>query len=402
MKPDPLLVFRAAEVFTPAAPIDRKALFAGRTKQLRRVVDVVHQRGQHAIIYGERGVGKTSLARVLGDILQTSKHLLTAHVNCDTGDDYSSLWRKIFRQIEVQTEIRSAGFDSGIRAATTTVADQLPRDIETDDVRRWLALLASRSRLVLLILDEFDRLREPSLRSLFADTIKLMSDQALPVTLVLVGVADTVDELLEEHESVERAPVQIPVPRMSRQELAEIIDQGLEQLGMTIEPESSERITLLSRGLPHYTHLLALHSARNALDDESLEIRAPHTAAAISQGLEDAQQSVKSTYHRAVSSPRKDSLYVQVLLACALAKTDERGFFAPADVRAPLSKIMGKRYDIPRFMRHLNEFSQEQRGRVLERSGAPRKYRYRFSNPLMQPFVTLHGFANGLLREGVD
>ena len=56
---------RVAEVFTPSAPIDSMALFRGRSTQIQMLVEAVSQIGQHAIVYGERGVGKTSMANVL-------------------------------------------------------------------------------------------------------------------------------------------------------------------------------------------------------------------------------------------------------------------------------------------------------------------------------------------------
>ena len=55
----------AANVFTPAAPIDAISLFRGREAQIQMLLEAVSQIGQHAIVYGERGVGKTSLISVL-------------------------------------------------------------------------------------------------------------------------------------------------------------------------------------------------------------------------------------------------------------------------------------------------------------------------------------------------
>jgi hypothetical protein len=46
------------EAFTPTAPIKSRDLFAGRKVQVDKVVRAVLQRGEHAILYGERGVGK--------------------------------------------------------------------------------------------------------------------------------------------------------------------------------------------------------------------------------------------------------------------------------------------------------------------------------------------------------
>ena len=55
---------RLGEVFTPSAPIDRLRLFAGRDQQRLAVLDAILQRGRHAVLFGERGVGKTSCANI--------------------------------------------------------------------------------------------------------------------------------------------------------------------------------------------------------------------------------------------------------------------------------------------------------------------------------------------------
>ena len=80
----------------------------------------------------------------------------------------------------------------------------------------------TRQSSVAIFVDEFDRFQDRDGRSLFADTIKGLSDRLVPVTVVLIGVAATVGELIREHRSVERALVQIQMPRMSPSELAEI------------------------------------------------------------------------------------------------------------------------------------------------------------------------------------
>ena len=63
---------KIGQLFTPATPINKRDLFAGRLEQAGKVVDVICQRGQHAIVYGERGVGKTSMSNVLASFLRTS------------------------------------------------------------------------------------------------------------------------------------------------------------------------------------------------------------------------------------------------------------------------------------------------------------------------------------------
>ncbi len=395
------LAFDAGTVFSPAAPIDEWALFAGRTSQLQSVIDAIIQRGQHAMIFGERGVGKTSLANVLSDYLEArGQQVIAPRVNCDVTDNFSSLWRKILTEIEISRAVRGIGFAAESSLQTENLADNLPEAVTPHDVRKILMML-SRGALLIVIIDEFDRLPKGQTTALFADTIKTLSDHSVGATLVLVGVADSVYELIQEHESIERALVQIPMPRMSEGELHEIMLKGLERLSMDIDGEALSHISLLSQGLPHYTHLLGLHSARAALDSGGKRIMVPHVEAAVQKAMTEAQQSIRNSYHRATTSPRKESLYRQVLLACALANTDELGYFPAAAVREPMSRIMGRYYDIPNFSRHLNDFAEERRGFVLQKTGVKHRIRYRFTDPLMQPYIVMRGLAEELIDKAM-
>ena len=128
-----------------------------------------------------------------------------------------------------------------------------------------------------------------------------------------------------------------------------------------------------------------------------MEVSTEDVETAIARSIDHAQQSIVSSYHHATSSPR-GNLYAEVLLACALANTDELGYFPSANVRDPLSKIMGKHYDIPAFAQHLRDFCEEKRGPVLQRTGHPRRYGFRFINPLMEPFVMMKGISKGLVK----
>ena len=389
------LSIKVGEVFTPSAPVDVKQLFAGRKEQLIQIADVINQKGQHAIIFGERGVGKTSLANVITAIFSSSD-VKSLRKNCDSADDYTSLWKKILEEIKLFQQNRPMGFNAQTSLDIIPLANLVDDEITPDKVRQALSLISSNVKTILII-DEFDRLSIQNARSAMADTIKTLSDHAVNTTLILVGVADSVDELIKEHQSIERALVQIKMPRMSDEEIRQIIDTRLPGLDMTIDDNAKNHITLLSRGLPHYTHLLALHSARKALDNKSRNITLRHVEESIPKALQQSHQTSLSTYNKAVSSPQKETIFRQVLLACAFARTDDLGFFAAADVREPLSTIMKKPYEIPSFSGHLYAFCESERGPILSKKGKPRSFRFRFINPLLQPFVIMQGFSDGLI-----
>ena len=394
---DHLMRVRAmiSRAFSPSAPIDQRELFAGRINEIDKVVEVISQRGQHAVIYGERGVGKTSLAAVMEALFpRLNDDIRCVRVNCDRTDDFNSIWRRVFRSIQVNQQINRVGFETE-PADVTVNADMLfpPDNATPDDVKELLAKLD----FTVIFLDEFDRLENTKDAALFADTIKILSDHSVPATIVLVGVADNVTDLIGQHQSVERALEQIRMPRMNKSELRDIINKRLPELGLTISEDSLDMIINLSQGLPHYIHLLGQRGSLSAALDSRTEIAANDVEIAIKEAIQRTSVSTHELYKRATSSSR-DTYYGEVLLSCALADKDEYSSFAPADVREPYSKIIGAHRDIPAFVRHLKLFTEPERGPVLERMGVARRYRYRFSNPLLQPFVIMKGLSSGLIK----
>ena len=146
---------RVAATFSPSAPIDRRA-FSGRTAQINDVINACSQRGQHVVIFGERGAGKTSLANALVHILGT-KFATPAcgSINCDQTTTFTSLWKAIFSEISITKNSVPLGVRSGANVEGT-LAQFMPAIVTPDAVR---TILQKRDRL-LIIIDEIDRIKE--------------------------------------------------------------------------------------------------------------------------------------------------------------------------------------------------------------------------------------------------
>jgi len=387
---------RVAEAFRPAAPIDRRDLFAGRAQQIADLFSIVSQPGQHAIVYGERGVGKTSLGLVAAELLRAA-NVLSAWATCDASDDFSSVWRKALGEVGVAIARPTIGFREPGDETTQPLSKLLGPGAVTPHAVQSVLQQASRQRGIAIFVDEFDRFQNADGRVLFADTIKALSDRVVAATVVVIGVADSVGGLIREHRSVERALVQIQMPRMSVTELAEVATKGIAAARMTIDGAAVTRITALSQGLPHYTHLLTQLAAQAALGERRAHVGVRDVDAAVTRAIERAQQSIVEAYRGAVSG-RPGTIYPQVLLACALAEEDEFGFFASSDVREPLSKILRKPSETSTFARHLERLSSESHGAILQRSSVAGTARYRFVNPLLQPYVAMRGISDGVVR----
>ncbi|MGB0387173.1 MAG: AAA family ATPase [Ardenticatenaceae bacterium] len=386
----------AAQVFNPSAPVHKQSLFAGRTTQLVTTINALSTRGQHVAIYGERGVGKTSLANILSAVfknLPSSMPFNYVRVNCDGHETFKSLWVKILRELHFVINRPRLGFTDEAQTQQVNLSKYLPQEPTPEDIRYILQMAPSFS---IIVIDEMDRVKKREVTALLADTIKTLSDHATHASLVVVGVADSVDQIIEGHRSVERCLVQVHMPRMSKEELFEILNKAYIVLNMKIDPVSKQTIAGLSQGLPHYTHLLGLYATQEAIQEKKEEVTSAHVKVAISKAIAQTQQSLLNAYHQATTSARQ-TLYKEVLLACALAKTDELGYFAPTNVRDLMSRIMGKSYKHSAFSRHLHDFCDEKRGRVLQKSGSRYKHRYRFNNPLLQPLVVMRGLQDGLV-----
>jgi len=348
----------------------------------------------HCILFGERGVGKTSLANiirlVLGDI--TNQELAVAQVNCDTADNYGSLMRKLMGQISAVQERPRLGFGDALDQFATPLGNRLAENPAPNDMLNMLQDIPANW---LLILDEFDRLVDPHSIALLTDTIKGLSDYAVPATFLLVGAASDVGALIGEHPSIERCLTQVQMPRMTHDELTGIVETGLQKVGMAMDEATQWYIPAVSQGYPHYTHLLTLHAARRTLGDNREVVTRNDIDAAVDESLAMTERSIRDRYSTAVYSANPAALYAPVLLACAIAQTDDLGYFNAQAVREPLSRIMNRNYEIPAFARHLDAFCRDGRGPALLREGQSRRYRYRFAIPLMRPFILLKGIADG-------
>ncbi len=418
------LEVQAARVFQPRTPISTREFFAGRWNQITTLVDAVSQPGLHVVIYGERGVGKTSLANVVKPIIQafdepdeapeddesddqedseveeesSSPQRIVIKVNANSGDTFSSIWEKLLEDLTWLDTGETSGYQPKIKGRVPLrEAFGLADTLDVDDVRRVVSRVTGGP---VFIVDEFDRAAHEASRQ-FTDLMKGFSDFSVDCTVILVGVSDTVDGLVTDHASINRVLVQIPLPRMEIKELRQILENAQKALSIEFSEEAASLIVYISQGLPHYTHLLGLHSVRLSARAHSGYVEKNAVFDALKEAVKQAQQTVTEKHSKAVHSAHKDALYKHVLLACGVAAAvshDALGYFNPGAVVGPLEAILNRNVQIATFSNHLSEFCQEKRGEILERAGQERAYRFRFCDPLLVPFVFIDGLATGLVN----
>ncbi|MBW8639034.1 AAA family ATPase [Hoeflea sp. WL0058] len=383
------LEFEIVNLFD-GAPIDEEDLFAGRTSEVAKMLRTVMEKSKHAVLFGERGVGKTSLSNIFWKRFgNTIKSFVVARVQAGPKDDFSSLWIRALDELKATgTSVGKAGY---VQFNTNYYS------ISPTEIRRELQK-CSPNALPIIIIDEYNEITDTDTKTLTANLIKELYDFSVTTTVLLVGVAENIGELIEDHKSIGRALIHVPLSRMSDSELKEIIEKRASRTRMKFSGDAIWTIVTLSRGLPFFTQTLSKYAALHAIELRKLIVSNDDVEASMDRFIEDTAISFKDAYRDATRSNQTNN-FQQSLLACALAKTDEEGFFTANDVVEPYSAIMRERKRIAHFEKHLRRFSSDEGGNILIKRGGDRQQTFRFTDPMMQPYVIIRGIQNQMIDE---
>ncbi len=340
--------------FRPAQEMSDPRFFAGRHQQVREVADALQVVGSCPLIYGDRGLGKSSLAVqtqliAMGDehlltqigspdrVLPIERSFLTVFVSCsDSIRSLNDLLQALINAIE---DIISA--DGDTTQGMSHLVDRSTRkkvtfkvfELETtksyavkkergsfenlsviERLQRLVRLLnESYDQPVLLIVDELDRMRD---KDGLSSTIKRLSTEDLK--FLLVGIAQDWSDLLLDHASLERQIAPVKVPRMRRPELAEIVDlatAALKSAGsdLRFSDEARKRLVDVAGGFPWFVHVLGQAALLDAVESGLKVVTQDQVAKSMRNLVTNRfAQHFSDSYQRAV----RDSINGKSLCAC--------------------------------------------------------------------------------------
>jgi hypothetical protein len=385
----------AKKVFLPFTPIKLAELFRGRKSEIQRVTDSLNTPGRHVVLFGDRGVGKTSLANLTSFFANWDDGNIFEH-SCTASDSFKTIFDSVFaatgkgllgRDFSIEKMLK-CGFsnfslEKGIRQTFVPVAD-----FQIDPNSVFEAL---RGLKVLIILDEFDRVigEEPKLA--IAELVKRLSDAEAQSKLLIVGVAKTIDDLIGIHPSAVRAFEQVEMPRMQDDEIEDILCSGFIEIGMQIPNALLSNVASLADGYPHFAHLLGLKLVEAALDrlmrSESQALAVTHEdyRPAIAASIKGSMHSLKDAYIRGTETPGVKTLMYRLIL---------EGVAIQDEVEVPVQKILDyiNKLDGKKVIKaqtispHLGKLVNPENRNILER---PRTGFYRFQDPMLRAYVRM-------------
>lgn len=384
------------EVFTPHIPINEISHFFGREDEASRLVSVINSPGQHILLYNDRGVGKTSLAKTTCKlILQKLQKGHLFEKRCDSGDTFSTIFEEPLKKVGVdfsfkeKTNSHNEGGGAGINAGFAKADLSSKRETKITntssikpDSPSWVAEKIKGISGIFLI-DEADSIKRDSDKKKIAELIKLLSDYNSNFKIVVVGIAETGEELTAGHPSVERCLKEVALQRMSDDDLKKIILNGMKELNLRPDDAVVEKIVNVSAGFPHFTHLICLKCAESAIINKNRHITKDTLKSGLNEAVKDSEGALKRMFDSTLRSVRNPLEYRLLLLSAAYCKTPE---FRSSELREKLKSRFNIELDSQGLSRRLTSLTRGEKKTILHK---PAKGCFQFTDPRMPSFLKM-------------
>lgn len=351
-------------------PVTTRDRFSGRHDALTQLISSIEQQRVHVVIYGERGIGKTSLVHVFADTAREARYLVL-YGSCGTDGRFDAMFRAFAAKIPMLYH-RSVLPTTAAVEQLLTFDSMLPEGPfgprEVSDL--FADVVGTR---VIIILDEYDRVADQHFRRDVAELIKNLSDRAARVQLILTGVASNLDELIGFAPSIRRNVVGLPMRPLDVSEVGDILRLGEAAAGLHFDDATIAMIATMANGSPYLVRLLGHRAGLAAVEQRHTEVDVSHGKIAVERVLTDWNATLPRRVQALLARDESRTQW-PLLVAAAEAGTYSDGWFIAADVAAELGNGMSLA-SVETDLRHLAAS-----GDLLEcdERGGETRFRYRF------------------------
>lgn len=395
-----------AKVLSPSQPLQSAEFLRGRAEQLSGIKRALYQPGRHVLIHGYRGVGKSSLAQTAAYTLSVGIDPIL--VGCDSKSTFTTVIEDVVKEVinktpTIEKKIREAAagfsifkFNGSIKASTeaTTVITE-PGSVN-EAVRLIQYICDHTQSMPVIVVDEFDQMRDKTEQEAFTNFIKLASDKHVPARFIFCGIGDSVDAIMAAHGSADRYFHTVSLGQLPWEARFEIVTLAAEALGVEIDDDTVKRIARISDGFPHYVHFVSeklfwrVYEAKN-----EGRVTGELFGSAMSDAAESMEMRLKRPYETATRKYRND--YEYVLWAAVDGHELQR---RSTDIFESYSRLTTGRLDVPldrqHFNQRLNSLKQPSHGSILT---GTRQGWYEFTEKMIRGYVRLRAEQRGLVLE---
>ncbi len=396
----------------PVRTIER--LF-GREKELSLIEEALYAEGRHIFIFGDRGVGKSSLAASAAAQYQSSD---SEPIQIGCGPDttfYRTIEDLAERVIKKSNGKRNYAVTQTVKVKFYTIkwnnineevaipnVDSMYTAVEAiEDVSKY------HSATPVVVIDEFDQIESDEERKLFANFLKVLGDRGVNIKFVFTGVAASLFKLLGDHESSFRQLHTIELQRLNWSAREAIVNDAIHAFGLAIDPKIVYGIAKISNGFPYYVHLITEKLLWSAFHDESVvdEINNDHFINAIEDAILSINAQLQRPYDLATQHRTND--YREILWATADSESMIR--YTDGMFKSYLrihQQLYGSNPDpdsrpLPRdkFMTRVLNLKKQNYGNIIE-NPSERRGLYSYRENILRGFVAMKALEAGIELQG--
>lgn len=381
-----VLIKNILEAFQPAKEISDPERFSGRKKQLEQGAELLLS-SDHIFIHGNRGIGKSSLARQLA-IIASGKNDLLKSIGSDLANEKFDFVTCLFVRdssvrninqllyrllIDESALAQWSGFLGLGEVGAYDLDGELNPRLVSDFWQRVSKISALTENGLAIFVDEFELIDD---HSGFASLIKANPAKCV---FVVTGIGKTEQELVRDHESIKRqlSTGTLRVPNMTEEELSIIISKAQDYLSneITFEIEAVQNLVKLVGGHPYLLHLIGKQALRVAFQKKKSSISQDLIDEALKQIVtESIDGSLESRYLKTIGSSKNREKFLRII---ALQKDDvvSTGTIYP--------EAEAQDIDNPSYW--LGELQKEAYGSELEKVSD--QY-YKITDPLFKAYIS--------------
>jgi hypothetical protein len=399
------------KVVSASRPIQSVEKLMGREKSLAEIEKALYAPGRHIFVFGDRGVGKSSLAATAAHLYQSSD-ATPIFVSGSKDDTFKTIVANIVYQAlgRTRTSIvkttKTAGFEwRGLKIGASSevswpdIAAQIRSVGDAAELLKEVAQFHSERPIV--VIDEFDTIADVDERGKFAALMKLLGDQSVSLKFIFTGIGKSLDELLGAHQSAHRQLLTLELPKLGWDGRRDIVNAATREFGLSVDNDVCWRIAAVSDGYPYYVHLITEHMLWAAFDSPNaiIELSWDQFHAGLNTAVESINAELRKPYEKAVLL--RDLEYEDVVWATADAEDLTRSL---NDMFASYRNIQNKRsqtqaLDRDRFSAMVRKLKQDNFGAILvQETNRPGWYTYR--EKMLRGYVRMQAEASGVPLRG--
>lgn len=407
-------MLRPVNVFTPGKlPLSETNVYSPRTRErAQERFGKALERGLVPLVFGEYGVGKTSLARhsirgseQAGKLVNVEsvagRSMAEIFQQCLENIGYTVARKKVTSTGKAESHDQSGTAKVGVvwaeamvaskRTKSSTEGSSIEEELVVTSPTNSKVLQLCESHGLVLLIDELHRASDQFSLEL-ADFLKAYGNaNCRNFKVVLLGTASEATRLVSIDPGIDRLIQEIHLKAMDVSEAGFIVEEGMRSLAINIDARNVTKLVNVSVGSPNILQYLCLECAESAWERSPRVVEYGNINDALRDYVESREARLYRSYMAAIENVGERRYRKQILRAMAECEDE---YVTMEQIRSGVSSYLGEDVPSTALSGPLRDLKQSRFGPVLQDVERPdsseRLSNYTvFIDPSLKAFIRL-------------